>query len=45
MSIECHADGDINELMEFLKKQGFEAVGPSMEFGEIFCKNKFYGRG
>jgi FkbM family methyltransferase len=39
MSIECHADSDINQLMEFLRKRGFDVVRPTMEFGEIFCRN------
>ena len=37
LTIECHKDGDINELMAFLRKQGFEVKRPTIEFGEIFC--------
>lgn len=39
MSIECHADADLNELAAFIRKQGFDVERPSMEFGEIFCRN------
>ena len=39
MTIECHADGNIDELMEFIRKRGFDVKRPSMEFGEIFCVN------
>ncbi len=45
MSVECHADGDVNELAEFLRKQGFEVRRPTMEFGEIFCRNAFINYG
>jgi FkbM family methyltransferase len=38
MSIECHGDGDINQLMKFISARGFEVSRPTMEFGEIFCK-------
>lgn len=39
MTIECHEDGSINELMKFIRKRGFDVKRPSMEFGEIFCVN------
>lgn len=40
MTIECHKDGNINELMDFIRKRGFEVVRPTTEFGEIFCVNR-----
>ena len=40
MTIECHKDGNILELMDYLRKQGFTVERPTMEFGEIFCVNK-----
>lgn len=39
MTIECHKDGSIEELMDFLRKNKFEVVRPTKEFGEIFCEN------
>ena len=42
MTIECHADRSIGELMEFLRRKNFEVKRPSVEFAEIFCRNKNY---
>ena len=44
MTIECHKDGDMGELIRFLEKLNFEVTRPSMEFAEIFCRNKTPGR-
>jgi len=38
MTLECHGDGDINQLMKFISDRGFAVSRPTMEFGEIFCK-------
>ena len=42
MTIECHKDGDINALMQFLRNHGFEVERPTMEFAEVFCRNRSF---